>query len=255
MDREPPLIGVLTPPGWYDPTLAELADLFATPVRLQQTMVDVPDLDYDSLAAIAAALPQVKRGAKLLGLAGADAVAMTGTPFAWAELASEDAIRARISEVEKEAGCAVVMAGTAIVDALRALGARRIAVLTPYYTADWREATARALTACAFSVAAVRSVDQLGLAGAIRSIDDHEASSGAAMVRDGLRRLRTLAAEAEALVVAGAGARTLALTPDLERELGLPVVSSDTALYRALADRLGLRPKAGALGRMEAALG
>lgn len=254
MGREAPLIGVLTPPGWYDPTLDELTGLFAAPVRLQQTMVDVPDLDYDSLAAIAGALEQVKRGARLLDLAGSDVVAMTGTPFAWAELSSEDEVRTRVADIARAAGCPVVMAGTAIVDALRALGATRIGVLTPYYTRPWREATRAILTACGFDVAAIASADQLGLAGDIGSIDDHEATSGEAIVRAALRRLAEQAGAVDALVVAGAGARTLALTPDLEAELGLPIVSSDTALYRAIAACLGVPVMAGALGRMEATL-
>lgn len=254
MDAEPPIVGIVTPPGWYDPTPAEFAALCARPVRTQQAIVDVPELDYDDLSCIAGALPEVRRAARLVAMTGARAVAMTGTPFVWAGLADEAAIRARLAGVAEAAGCATVMAGTAIVDALRALRATRIAVLAPYYTPAWRTQTERALAGCGFTVRAVRSADQLGLAASPRSIDDHAAASGEAIVGEGLRRLAAEAPDVEALVVAGAGARTLALTPSLERELGLPVVASDTALYRALAACLRMPLKPGRLGRMAATL-
>ncbi|MEM7545184.1 MAG: hypothetical protein AAF367_06585 [Pseudomonadota bacterium] len=249
-----PLIGIVTPPGWYDPTAAEFERLCVAPVRTQQCIVAVPDLDYDDLNAIAAALPEVERAAQMMGLTGAAAVAMTGTPFVWAGLAAEPDIRLRLAGVTAAAACPTVMAGTAIMDALRALGAERIAVATPYYTKSWRNQTEVALRAAGFDVLAVQSADDLELIEAIASIDDHARLSSADQLREIMRRLIGANPGADALVVAGAGARLLEMTPAMEAELGLPVVASDTALYWALAGALGLELRPGALGKMGALL-
>lgn len=248
------LLGVITPPGWYDPTAAEFQSLCAVPVRTQQTLVSVPKLDYDDLNQIAAAAPEVECAAHLLGLTGPNAVAMTGTPFVWAGLSTEADVRNRLARVADAAGCPAVMAGTALMDALRALGVSQIAVATPYYTQRWRDHAALIFSACGFNVLAIRSADQLGLAPDISSIDDHQQSSGDAVLRECLRRLCNEAPSAEALVVVGSGARTLGMTPAMEVELGLPIVASDTAVYRALAKTLNIPLRRGRLGRMEQTL-
>ena len=249
-----PIIGIITPPNWYDPSAAEFAELCAAPVRTQQSMVDVPDLDFDRLAAISEAEGQVCRAARLLGGAGASAVAMTGTPFVWAGLTEEAQLRARVARVSEAAGCPAIMAGTAIVDTLRALGAGRIAVSTPYYTPEWRAHAERILLSAGFDVLTIMSADQQGLAPEIGSISQHSAVSEGDMLHDSLRHLRDTAPDAEALVVVGAGVRTLSLTPEIEADLGLPVVASDTALYWSLAQTLGLPVRPGRLGRTEAVL-
>ncbi len=250
----PPIAGIITPPGWCDPTPAEFQGLCATPVRIQQALVDVPELDYDDLDAIAAAEPEVARAARLLGLTGATVLGMTGTPFVWAGLSDEARARERVERIAQAAGCPVVMAGTAVIDALRALGVRKIAVATPYYTRPWRSHAGRILTSAGFDVLAIRSADEQGLAPSIRSIDDHSSASAPELLRGALRDLDAAEPGAEAFVCLGAGVRTLALTPGMEAELGRPVVASDTALYWALAQELKLDLHGGALGRLEAAL-
>lgn len=249
-----PIAGFVTPPGWYDPSPSEFADLCAAPIRTQQSILDVPELDFDDLNAISAAETGVARAARLLGLAGASVAACIGTPFTWAGLSTEVEIRSRIRTIEDAAGCPFFMPGTAIVDALRALGAARIAVLAPYYTLEWQALTAQALQACDFDVAAITSADALGLVSARTSIADHEKASSADMTREGLRRIVQEAPDLEALVIAGAGVRTLALTPDAGAELGLPVVSSDTAIHWAMARSLHMPLRPGAMGRLDSVL-
>ncbi len=76
--------------------------------------------------------------ARMLGSAGSDAIANTGTPFGWAGLDSEAAARDRSKMLADAAGVPAVMAGTAIIDGLRAIGAEKVAIATPYYDAQWR---------------------------------------------------------------------------------------------------------------------
>ena len=255
MTPDTPIIGVLTPPDWYDPTVDEFRILSADPVRMQQAMIPLPGLGYDNLTNIANAQPQVEVAARLLGNAGARAIGMTGTPFVWAGLSSRSDIEARQASIAAAAGCEVVMAGTAICDALNALEAKRIAVATPYYTEEWRDHTRVALRAFGFDVVSVASADSLGGATSIASIADHDATSDMDTVLHLLRALRNQNPDADALVVSGSGVRMLDATPRFEAELGCPVVSSDTALYFSLMKITGLRPKPGFLGSMERSLG
>lgn len=251
---EAPIVGFISPPNWYDPTPAEFQELCVTPVRTQQSIVDVPELDYDDLDAIAASESLVARSARLLGLTGASVLGMTGTPFVWAGLSDEAHARDRAGRIAQAAGCPVVMTGTAVIDALRTLGARKITIATPYYTRLWRSHAGRILASAGFDVLAIRSADEQGLAPTIKSIGNHSSASGPDLLRDALRDLDASAPGAEAFVCLGAGVRTLALTSDMEAELGRPVVASDTALYWALARELGLGLTAGALGRLDSML-
>lgn len=254
MQSDSPIIGIISPPDWYDPTVDEFRELCTTPVRMHQAVVPRPGLNYEDLNDIASAEPDVALAAKLLGKAGAKAIGMTGTPFVWAGLSSRADILGRQAKITAAAGCDVVMAGSAIAEALGALGAKRIAVASPYYTQPWRDQTKLALTELGFEVLSIASADMLGDAQEIAKIADHEATSDMETVLRVLKSLRESAPDADAMVVAGAGVRMLNATMRFEAELDCPVISSDTALYYSLMSATGLRPKPDRLGRMETAL-
>ena len=214
-----PIIGILSPPDWCEPSVDEFRALSATPVRMQQAMVPLPGLNYDDMRDIANAQTQVEIAARLLGNAGARAIGMTGTPFVWAGLSTKADILARQASIADAAGCDVVMAGTAICEALQALSAQRIAVATPYYTKKWRDQTEGALRAFGFDIASIASADSLTSGTHISSIVDHDASSDMDTVLRLLTDLRRRVPDADALVVAGAGVRMLAATRRFEAEL------------------------------------
>ena len=119
----------------------------------------------------------------------------------------------------------------AIVQALRRLGARRIAVASPYHEAlndQWRAF----LEACDFEVTAVRGLG-IGAGGAA------EFKRIARLPLAEVRRhaeATFAAAPAEALLLSCTDLPTLPLLAPLEAALGVPVVSSNSAtLWRALA--------------------
>lgn len=119
-----PIVGIISPLDWFDPSVAEFRSLCVTPVRMQQAMVPRPGLAYDELEDISGALPNVTCAARLLGNAGARAIGMTGTPFVWAGLSHRDEILDRQMRITDAAGCPVIMAGTAIAEALHGLAVR-----------------------------------------------------------------------------------------------------------------------------------
>ena len=67
-------------------------------------------------------------------------------------------------------------------------------------------------------------------------------------------RIAADAPESDAIIVTGAGARTLAQINDLEARVGKPVLGADTALYGALSLAGGIPLVDGCLGRLTAYL-
>ena len=235
-----PIVGFISPPQWYDPTPIEFSTLCGPSVRVQQTIMDLPNFSFDDLSAIAAATDKMAHAASQLRQAGASAVAFNGTPFTWAGLSSEAQIRERSQRIADTSGCPFIMPGTAMIDAIRAHGAKRIAIFAPYYTQEWLQMTAKAFRAFECDVAVAASASDLGLVTARTSIDDHEAASSPDIVQAALHRLATDHKGIEAIAIPGTGVRTLAMTPMTEAELGLPVIGADTATYWAVAETLGL---------------
>jgi maleate isomerase len=132
---------------------------------------------------------------------------------------AEPALLDRIATLS---GAHPLTAATAIAEALRHLGARRIALATPY--PEVIASAGRAYwTAAGFQIVAHR-----GLPGVTNIYEETEARA------DALGREADVP-EADAVVVSGTGLPTAGIVERLERDLGKPVVTSQTAmLWRAL---------------------
>jgi len=132
---------------------------------------------------------------------------------------AEPALLDRIASLS---GARPLTAATAIAEALRHLGARRIALATPY-----PEVIASAgrtyWTAAGFEIVAHR-----GLEGVTNIYEETEARAYTLGVAANV-------AGAEAILISGTGLPTAGIVERLERDLGKPVVTSQTAtLWRAL---------------------
>lgn len=133
--------------------------------------------------------------------------------------AGEPALLDRLAALS---GARPLTAATAIVEALRHLGVRRIALATPY--PDVIAEAGRAW----WTAAGLEIVAHRGLPGVTNIYDETEERAY------GLGRAADVPA-AEAVVISGTGLPTAGIVEQLERELGKPVVTSQTAvLWRAL---------------------
>lgn len=144
---------------------------------------------------------------------------------------------ALLDRIARLSGARPLTAATAIAEALRQLGARRIALATPY-----PEVIASAgrtyWTAAGFEIVAHR-----GLEGVTNIYEETEARAEA------LGRAADVAS-ADAVLISGTGLPTAGIVERLERELGKPVVTSQTAtLWRALT-MLGVKERASGYGRL-----
>ena len=150
--RKIPVAGFMSPPGWLDPSPEEFRTILDGPAIIQQTMMPIYNFVFGKIANIAGTLPEMLYCARQLGSAESDVIAHTGTPFGWAGLGTEREARDRRDlMVDAAGGVPVVMAGLAILDGLRALGAEKLAISTPYYTKEWKEAWSAIVTSGGFT--------------------------------------------------------------------------------------------------------
>lgn len=128
---------------------------------------------------------------------------------------------------------------TAMVAALRHLGAYRLAVTSPY-DAEVTAAGVAFLAAHGFEIVAVERVtfaNEHGIAGA-----------GADVWRDAALRADRL--EADAIALLGGGIRTAGMLPELERLTGKPAVPATAALVWHASRLAGVEPVKYGMGRL-----
>jgi maleate cis-trans isomerase len=135
-------------------------------------------------------------------------------------------------------GCPVVATTAAVVDALEALGIRRVALATPYVD-EVNDLEASFLESTGFRVTAVRG---LGLSGsAIREVEP-SAVAALAFAAD--------TPDADAVFVSCTDLRALDVLEETEGALGKPVISSNQASLWAVLRRAGVLEQIPGLGAL-----
>lgn len=176
---------------------------------------------------------ETERAARELSTAKVDIIAYactTGSLFKGPSHHVE--IRQRI---EGETGIPAIATAGAVVDALKSLNARRILVVTPYID-ELNVKEREFLEANGFRVLDIRG---LGISDntAIGSLDPSVAYEAA------LREAEGFGSDYDALFISCTNWRTFEILGQLERRIGKPVVSSNSATLWAVLKRLGLRAK------------
>jgi maleate isomerase len=168
-----------------------------------------------------------------------DFVALSHTAVSYMNgFANEPVLLARLSAL---AGVPAITAARAVSEALRHLGARRVAIATPYSEAIGVASQAY-WQAAGFDIVARRQ-----LAGVVNIYDESE------------ERALTLGREAdvpgaEAVLISGTGLPTVGVVERLERELGKPVVTSQTATLWCALRALGVKGPVRGFGRLLSSL-
>lgn len=237
MDR--PTVGFISAPAWFDPAPSEFPTVIDGLVRTQQAPLLLPEFDYrlDSIARVQGDLNLCAHSLKSMGC---DVAAQVGSPFSWARTKSESEARGRCDAMAAAAGLPVIMTGLAIIDGLKAIGANHVAVDCTYYETDWRDAFAAFLTCCGFHLDHVSTLSDQGLADADAKMADLGWSMTHDMTRRSILSVSDAAPNADAIVVTGAGTRTLGILSEMESRTGRPIVAADTIVYWAIARELGL---------------
>jgi maleate isomerase len=178
----------------------------------------------------------VEAAARLLASVSPDVVAYACTSGSFLE--GRERLRAQVDAIGAIAGCPVVATSAALVDALQALGIRRLALATPYLDSVNR-VEQRFLEDHAFDVVSTRA---LGLSGAaIREVPPE--------------RVFELACDADcdladAVFVSCTDLRALEVVEALEARLAKPVLTSNQVTMWALLRALGSQPDIAGFGRL-----
>jgi arylmalonate decarboxylase len=164
---------------------------------------------YDSV------IPRIPAAAEKLAAAGADAIELTGTSLTFYKgEAFNQRLRAAVTEAS---GLLATTMSNGVIDALKAVGARRVAVATAYND----EVNDRLRAFLIEHGLEPRVVTGLG----IEAIADVDKVTQNDLIEFGAR-VRESAPEADSLLLSCGGFRTLEIIAPLEARTGVPVISS-----------------------------
>jgi len=153
-----------------------------------------------------------------------------------------DAEAALIARLEAAAGTRFLTAFGGVVEALRCLGARRIAYATPYDEALTERGRAH-LTTHGFDVVGMARLE------GVRNIYEETPARAYAIGRQADRP------DAEAVFLSGTGMPTLPILQALEDDLGKPVISAASAMMWAALRTAGVMVQRPGYGRLFAGTG
>lgn len=197
----------------------------------------------DTPEELAAMKDEVPAAARLLGHAEVAAIAFACTGGSLLQGAGYDrTISALIKE--SSGGIPATTTSTAVVEALRHLGVRRLIVVTPYQ--PWlNKRVAAFLQAADLEVVRIEGIPNpsgLQTATAVSSISPNVTAAFTRSVAAGQHF--------DALFISCTSLRTVEAIEQLEHDLGAPVVSSNQATLWALLRLAGVRSREGGLGRL-----
>jgi len=230
-----PLLGLIAPPADY-PVPDEGLALYKSDLRFTVFGLGLKSMTpegYDAVIdkIVPAAVQQAKEGANAIVIFGTSLTFYKGAAFN----------QKLIDDVRKATGLKTSSMSTAVVDGLKAVGGRRIAVATAYND-EVNRRLGVFLRESGFEVLALKG---LGL----ESIGDPKKVSQADLQAFGASVFKS-APKADAMLVSCGGLRTLEILAPLEESCRVPVVSSTPHALWAGMRLLGLRVKAPGYGRL-----
>ena len=229
-----PLLGLISPVDAAVPP--EAAAMYPAGIRFEAASVGLKTMTPEGYDAV---LDRIAPVARDMARHGARALALMGTSLSFYKGAAFN--RELTQRIATASGLPAVTMSTAVVEGLRSVGGRRLAVATAY--AD--EVNARLQAFLHEEGFEVRVIRGLG----IEKVEDIRS-----VTPEGLTRfcagVSASAPGADALLVSCGGLRTLDLIAPLEQQCGIPVVSSLPHALRAAVRLLGLRGNAPGYGRL-----
>jgi arylmalonate decarboxylase len=230
-----PVLGLILPPAKRDVPEEGIA-MYGMRLRFVVTGLGIERMTPDSFDA---AQERIPAAAKQLADAGAHAIELMGTSLTFYK--GERYNRELRAKVMQASGLSATTMSNGVIDGLKAVGSRRVAVATAYN--DEVNARLRAfllehglepLVVTGMGIEAMTDVDKVTQ----KQLEDFAA------------RVHASAPKADSLLVSCGGFRTLELIAPLEKRTGVPVISSMPHGLWAGARLVGLSGAAPGYGRL-----
>lgn len=229
-----PVLGLLAP---VDATVPpEATALYPSGVRFEAASLGLATMTPEGYDAV---LDRIAPTAKALAQRGARAIGLMGTSLSFYKGAAFN--RELTRRVTEASGLPAVSMSTAVIEGLRSVGGKRLAVATAY-----NEEVNRRLEAFlheeGFQVLTIRGLG-------VEKVEDIHAVTQKGLL-DFSAGVFASARGADALLVSCGGLHTLELLQPLEQRCGVPVVSSLPHALRAAVRLLGLSGRVAGYGRL-----
>lgn len=230
-----PVIGLIVPPSG-NRVPPEGPQLYPQGVRFVAEGLGLQRLTPEGYDAV---IDRVAEVARHLAAQGVAAIAIMGTSLTFYKGA---AFERQLKDTVREAtGLPATTMSTGVVEGLRALGVRRVAVGTAYID-EVNNRLRQFLTDSGFEVTALQGLG-IDVVGQAQNVSEAE------LIALG-QRVFAAAPGAEGILISCGGLRTLGVHVPLEAACGVPVVSSTPAAYWAAVRLVGLSGRAPGYGRL-----
>lgn len=242
--------GFVTTPRYFDDAPQRLLEVAPARLGVMQRVLHVPAYEY-RLDQRAANFDLLTEAAEALASSHCQVIGQAGTNWVHCQgTTGPEEIETFCRETSTAVGATFLMAGHCLVEALRHLGARRIAVANGYYRDDWRDGINDYLAAAGFEIIASGHMRDQGI---YASLEEQMAVEEATLWdhpdRDCVQtvlRAHEAGPDADVVVQTGSGMRIGPHVASLEAAIGKPVVASDNALQWGMLRALDLgRPVTG----------
>ncbi|MYJ41626.1 MAG: hypothetical protein F4076_04140 [Acidimicrobiaceae bacterium] len=249
--------GFVTTPQFFDDSPTQFVNVSPPGVGIIQRVNHIDEYRY-TLDERARNFSVLEESAVCLGRSHCQVIGQVGTNWVHCTGTSPTDIERICADISAKAGAPFVMAGQAIVDGLREIGAETITIANGYFRPDWSAGINAYLEAAGFRVLWAGNIIDQGLFADHDEMLRHEAATlwdyPDDMMFAAAVDAHARAPQADAIVQTGAGMRMVRVLDMVESNTGKPLVASDGALYWRMLKHLGL-PAAPGFGHLLSTLG
>ncbi len=243
-------VGFTAPPHDFDAAPSDFLRICADDVGVHGRMLHVPDYKHE-LSQRADQFHLLEEFVHCMSNNGVDVCGQVGTNWVHCQGTTPEEIHEICERISEKYETPFHMAGYCVVEALRQIGAKRIALNSVYYWPDWRDGYARFLRQAGFDLAYVGNFVDQGFFSTQQEVNDRVWIFDGSLAERSMTYVAQKVADLDAIVVNGMPnfrrfdglpQRMVSLADELESVVRLPIISSDTALYWRIFRSLGTAP-------------
>ncbi|MBT5753252.1 MAG: hypothetical protein HOI33_11180 [Rhodospirillaceae bacterium] len=243
-----PKAGFISIPRYFDYSPQEFLEIAPKGVGAIQRMLHLPGYTYE-LKQRADNFDLLEEGVNCLAEARCQVIGQTGVNWAHCTGTTPDDIRRICAQISDKCGAKYLMMGLCLVDALLAVGVKRISVSNGYYQDVWADGINRFLSQAGFEIVWSGTMVDQGLYDSDeemhRIAEENDWVFSSHDVVQSIYQAHVAAPNADAVVQTGFGFRTRTRTSTIEALIGKPLITSDMSLYWAMLKEMKLTPVPG----------